>query len=111
MFSREVGRMQEIPYPVAVSVEMPASSSRLLALLGLLFWLKSLLILPSFIVVMVLSMAATVVAWVGYAVVLFTGRMPRGIEQFLTGTLRWSTRVTAWLWGLTDRYPPFRLRP
>lgn len=99
------------PYPVVVSVEQPERSSRLLALLGLVFWLKSLLLIPSMVVLMVLVWAASVVAWVGFAIVLITGRMPGGIERFLVGTLQWSTRVTAWLWGLTDRYPPFRPHP
>ena len=99
------------PYPVIVSVEQEERSSRVLALLGLVFWLKSLLLLPSIVVLMLLVWAASVVAWVGFAVVLITGRMPGGMRRFLVGTLRWSTRVTAWLWGLTDRYPPFRLDP
>jgi hypothetical protein len=103
--------MTTTPYPVIVTAEKPERSSRLLALLGLVFWLKSLLLLPSMIVLMVLTGVASIVAWVGYAIVLVTGRMPDGLYRFLLGTLQWSTRLTAWLWGLTDRYPPFRLGP
>lgn len=99
------------PYPVAVVVDPPERSSRVLALLGLLFWLKAVLLLPSMVLLMVLTAAASVAAWAGFVVVLVTGRMPAGIQRFLVGTLQWSTRVTAWLWGLTDRYPPFRLHP
>jgi hypothetical protein len=98
-------------YPVNLDVEVPARSSRVLALLGFVFWLKALLLVPSVFVLGVLSLVASVVAWVGFAIVLVTGHMPPSIHAFLTGTLRWSVRVTAWLWGLSDRYPPFRLGP
>ena len=97
-------------YPVQVSIEVPPKSSRILALLGILFYLKAILLLPSVIVLYFLGIAAAIVAWVGYWVVLFTGSMPVGIHNFLTGVLRWQTRVSAWLYGLTDVYPPFTLR-
>jgi hypothetical protein len=31
------------------------------------------------------------------------------MHNFVVGMLRWSTRVTAFMYGLTDKYPPFRL--
>jgi hypothetical protein len=49
----------------------------------------------------------TLVAWVA---ILVTGRYPRGIYDFVVGTLRWGLRVEAYAFALvTDRYPPFRL--
>jgi hypothetical protein len=36
---------------------------------------------------------------------LFTGRYPEGAHSFVTGFLRWNVRATAWLYGLTDKYP------
>ena len=96
-------------HPVQLSIEVPEKSSRLLAVLGIVFFLKSLLLLPSVIVLYFLGIAAIIVAWIGYWVVLFTGRMPTGIHGFLTGVLRWQTRISAWLYGLTDAYPPFSL--
>jgi hypothetical protein len=97
-------------YPVQVSIDVPPKSSRILALLGILFYLKAIILLPSVIVLYFLAIAASIVAWIGYWVVLFTGRMPSGMHGFLTGVLRWQTRVSAWLYGLTDVYPPFSLR-
>jgi hypothetical protein len=40
---------------------------------------------------------------------LFLGRLPDGLAGFLAGYLRWSTRVYAYLFLLTDKYPPFEL--
>lgn len=97
------------PYPVDVTTELPARSSRLLAVLGILFGLKALVLLPSLVVLYFVQIAALIGAWFGYWIVLFTGRMPEGLHTFLTGSVRWSARTTAWLYGLTDSYPPFSL--
>ena len=50
-----------------------------------------------------------IIAWFA---ILFTGRFPRGMFEFVEGVLRWTTRVMAYAFVLvTDRYPPFRLAP
>ena len=52
---------------------------------------------------------AVVAAWFA---ILFTGRFPRGLFDYLVGVGRWTNRVTAYAFMLvTDEYPPFRLRP
>jgi Domain of unknown function (DUF4389) len=73
---------------------------------------KWLLAIPHFIVLFFLSIGAFVAVVVAWFAILFTGRYPRGIFDFVEGVIRWSNRVTAYAVTLvTDQYPPFRLAP
>lgn len=70
---------------------------------------RLILAIPHFIVVGVLSVAAFVVVIVAWFAVLFTGRWPTGMLNFVVGVGRWSVRSNAYLFLLTDEYPPFSL--
>jgi hypothetical protein len=71
---------------------------------------KWLLAIPHFIVLIFLWIAAFAVVVVAWFAILFTGRYPRGMFEFVEGVMRWSQRVTAYAFLLvTDKYPPFRL--
>jgi len=71
---------------------------------------KWLLAIPHYIVLFFLTIAAIVAVVVAWFVILFTGRYPRGIFDFVEGVLRWGLRVEAYaLLFITDRYPPFSL--
>jgi Domain of unknown function (DUF4389) len=73
---------------------------------------KWLLAIPHYIVLFFLEIAAFFVAIVAWFAILFTGRYPRGLFQFVEGVLRWHNRVLAYaLLLVTDAYPPFRLSP
>ena len=97
-------------YPVRLEADYPESSSRILALLGvLLIFPKALLLLPHIIILAVLEIVNFVVVFIGYLAVLLTGRYPEGLFNFVLGVGRWNYRVDGWLYGFTDRYPPFSL--
>ena len=80
---------------------------------GLNRWLplvKWLLAIPHYIVLAFLYLGALVAVLIAWFAILFTGRFPRGLFDYLVGVGRWTNRVTAYAFILvTDDYPPFRL--
>ncbi len=73
---------------------------------------KWLLAIPHYIVLAFLWIAVFFVVIVAWFAILFTGRYPRGIFDFVEGVVRWGQRVVAYAFTLvTDRYPPFSVRP
>ena len=94
-------------YAARFEVDYPESSSRVLALLGALLFIKMVLLIPHLVILLFLSILMTVAVYIGYWAVLITGRYPVGLYTFVSGIQRWNYRVGAWLAGLTDRYPPF----
>jgi hypothetical protein len=71
---------------------------------------KWLLAIPHFIVLAVLSVLAFFAVVIAWFAILFTGRYPRGLFDFVVGVARWGLRVQAYaILLVTDRYPPFSL--
>jgi hypothetical protein len=70
---------------------------------------KWLLAIPHYIVLFFLFIGVFVVKFIAFFAVLFTGRYPRGMFDFVAGTLRWTWNVYSYVYLLTDRYPPFSL--
>ena len=67
---------------------------------------------PSLIVLGFLWIAAVVSVVIAWFAILFTGRYPRGLFDFVLGVFRWTNRVVGYsLILVTDEYPPFRLSP
>jgi hypothetical protein len=91
----------DFPYP-----DVPRDLNRWLPLV------KWFLAIPHYVVLLLLDIAALVVVIVVWFAVLFTGRYPRGMFDFLAGVFRWHNRVLGYAAILvTDQYPPFRLAP
>jgi hypothetical protein len=73
---------------------------------------KWFLAIPHYVVLFFLYIAAFVVVVIAWFAILFTGRYPRGMFDFVEGVTRWGVRVVAYAFTLvTDRYPPFSLQP
>ena len=71
---------------------------------------KWLLVIPHLFVLVFLSIAAFFAVVFAWFAILFTGRYPRGLFDFVVGVGRWWLRVEAYaLLLVTDRYPPFAL--
>jgi hypothetical protein len=95
----------------SVSLDFPYPDAKQ----GLNRWLplvKWFLAIPHYIVLVFLGLAAIVCVIIAWFAILFTGRYPRGLFDFVVGVLRWANRVAAYAFALiTDQYPPFRLSP
>ena len=92
-------------YPVVVEAQRQETYHRFLPLV------KWLLAFPHYVVLFFLLIGVFFAEIVAFFAVLFTGRYPDGIFSFVVGVLRWGWRVTAYVYLLTDEYPPFSLEP
>lgn len=71
---------------------------------------KWFLAIPHYVVLAFLYLGAIVVIVISWFAILFTGRYPRGLFEYVEGVIRWQVRVAGYAFLLvTDRYPPFRL--
>ena len=95
----------------AVTLEFPYPDAKQ----GLNRWLplvKWLLAIPHYILLVFLWIAALVSVVIAWFAILFSGRYPRGLFDFVLGVFRWTNRVVGYaLILVTDEYPPFRLSP
>jgi Domain of unknown function (DUF4389) len=73
---------------------------------------KWLLAIPHYVVLIILHIGVVVAVIIAWFAILFTGRYPRGLFNYVEGVMRWHNRVIAYAFTLiTDRYPPFSLQP
>ncbi len=88
-------------YPATYSLEYPERLS------GGLTLVKWLLAIPHFFVLTLYGIVYFVTLGIAWFAILFTGRYPRGLFNFAVSYLRYSNRVSAYLWLMRDDYPPF----
>ena len=92
---------------VHLEIDYPDVERNLNRWLPLVKWL---LAIPHYLVLLVLSVGAFFAVLFAWFAILFTGRYPRGLFDYVVGVGRWWLRVEAYAWLLvTDRYPPFSL--
>lgn len=71
---------------------------------------KWFLAIPHYVILFFLGIAAFFVTFIAWFAILFVGRYPRGMFDFVIGVMRWSWRVQSYTFVLaTDKYPPFSL--
>ena len=99
---------EEVDYPAQLTVEEPAERSKGMAWAGI-FLVKFLLLIPHVIVLAFVAIGAFFAMWFNFFKIAFTGESSAAVHDFLTGTMRWGSRLEGWAYGLTDEYPPFRL--
>lgn len=73
--------------------------------------IRLLLAIPQFIVLFFVAIGVFFVAIAAWFTALFTGRVPEGMAGFFQSFIRWSARVTSYLYLLTAEYPPFDGQP
>jgi hypothetical protein len=90
-----------VPYPVTFEADYVEKRSRLTT------FFRWLLVIPHAIVLAFYAIAAGVVVIIAWFALVFTGRWPRGMYDFVAGFFRYSTAVHGYFYLLTDDYPPF----
>ncbi len=71
---------------------------------------KWFLAIPHYVVLFFLGIATVFSIILAWFAILFTGKYPRGLFDFVVGVQRWSLRVSAYAFlMITDQYPPFSL--
>jgi len=93
----------ETTYPLVFDVEYPERLSRWL------IFVKWLLAIPHLMILDALMAVAQVITFIAWFAILFTGRYPKGLFDFVVGINRWQNNVDAYVLLLRDEYPPFSL--
>lgn len=93
-------------YPVTYDVDYPEKLSRGMLILKVLFgWLY--VGIPHGIVLWLYGIAVSVILFISFWAILFTGKFPRGMFDFVVGYYRWTNNVSAYMCLMRDEYPPF----
>ena len=73
--------------------------------------IKWFLAIPHYFVLAFLIIGAVFAVIIAWFAILFTGRYPQGLFDYVVGVMRWGLRVNAYAFLLlTDQYPPFSLK-
>jgi hypothetical protein len=92
---------EKAEYPIIVSFVYPEKLSQLST------FFRLFLLIPQWIVLWLVGILAGVFIFFAWWIILFTGKYPKGLFDFVAGYLRWCTRVLGYFCLLTDKYPPF----
>lgn len=94
----------------SLSITYPEKVNQGLVLIRVLFGVLYVN-LPHGICLMFRGLAGMFITLIAFWIVLFTGKYPVGMHKFQVDTMRWSLRVQAYMFFMTDTYPPFTGAP
>ena len=90
-------------YPFGLEVDEPMPQNRLSVLLRIIY------IIPHIIILYILSIVTSIIYFISWFAILFTGGYPSGMMNFVVNVMHWQTRVNGYAFLLTDKYPPFSM--
>ena len=96
--------LDDAQYPIRVRIDYPQN--------GIARWrplLQYIMAIPHIFVLYFLWFAAAIALFISWFAVLFTRNFPPGIFNFVNGVIRWQLRVQAYVFLMTEQYPPFSL--
>ncbi len=96
-------------YPIRLDIDVPASNSRFFAIPIVGAFVRFVILIPHFVILWALGAVVSILQLILWIPVLFGGKYPTWGYEIVGGYVRWYTLVLAYLFGLTDRYPPFSL--
>ena len=88
-------------YPVTYEIPYQEKHSRLTV------FFRIFLVIPLILFAMLYEIIAAISILLGWIVLVFTGTYPEGLYNWAAGFLRFGARVNAYMYLLTDKYPPF----
>ena len=90
--------------PVRFDYEPALENRNRLTVLLRIFWM-----IPAYIFFYIIYLVAGLLWFISFFAVLFTGKWPAGLLNFIQGAIRVGTRFSAYGTLLTDEYPPFEM--
>ncbi len=88
-------------YPVTYEADYLRERNRLTT------FFRIIVVIPWLIVAYIYLIAQAVVVFIAWFAILFVGRYPQGMYNFVGGILRFSERVNGFMYLQTDAWPPF----
>jgi len=93
----------EQPYPMLLELRYPDRLSRWK------IFVKWILIIPHLIALWFLGILQSIITFIAWWAILFTGNYPQGLFAMTVGIMRWQLRVSVYELLMIDAYPPFAL--
>lgn len=93
-------------YPIVYSAEYEGEGRSRLS-----NFFRLILVIPWMVVGFFYGIAALIAVFIAWFALLFSARYPEGLYDFVGGFVRFSARVNAFYYLLTDAFPPFSGEP